>query len=138
MKRTQIGWLIIAIVVIFDAFVLYQSRDYESKIILIIISLAVIILFFQLTLRVDGEYIRFSFGVGLIRGKYKLTDISYCRPISYLPLGLGIRFRPGVILFNVSGTKAIELFVRGKSRKVWIGTDYPDEIACFINSKITR
>lgn len=136
MKKTQIGWLIITIVGILDAFVLYQRRDYESNIILIIISLAIILLFFKLTIRVDGEYVRFSFGIGLICGKYRVADIEFCRSISYLPLGFGIRFRPGVILFNVSGTKAIELSLRGKSRKIWIGTNYPDEIIGFINSKI--
>jgi hypothetical protein len=55
---------------------------------------------------------------------------------SYIPLGWGIRLKPGVILFNVSGTKAIELSIKGKKLKIWIGTDEPEELSDFINSKI--
>ena len=58
-----------------------------------------------------------------------------CKPISYISLGWGIRLRPGVILFNVSGNKAIELEIKNKKRKIWIGTNCPEEIADFINSK---
>jgi hypothetical protein len=133
MKKTQIGWLIIAIIGILNVLVLSQIHDVGSVKILVIISLVVLLLFFQLTIRVDKEYVRFSFGIGLIRGKYRLVDIESCRPISYFPLGWGIRFRPGIVLFNVSGTKAIELSIKGKSRKIWIGTNNPDEVASAVN-----
>jgi hypothetical protein len=138
MKKTQIGWLTIAIIGILNVFVLCQTRDFESIKILIIISLVVLLLLFKLTIRVDDEFVRFSFGIGLIRGKYRIVDIESCRPISYLPLGWGIRLRPGVILFNVSGTKAIELSIRGKSRKIWIGTNNPDEVASVVNDILKR
>lgn len=138
MKRTQIGWLTIAIILIVDCLMFYQSSDFNSVKIPIIISLAIILLFFKLTIYVDNEYVRFSFGIGLICGKYRFADIEFCRSISYLPLGFGIRFRPGVILFNVSGTKALELSMKGKNRKIWIGTDCPDELVRSINLKLAE
>jgi hypothetical protein len=138
MKRTQIGWFTVAIIVIVDCLMFYQSRDLNAIKIPIMISLAIILLFFQLTIRVDEDSVRFSFGIGLIRWKYQISSIEFCRPINYFPLGFGIRFRPGVILFNVSGTKAIELSIKGKTNKIWIGTDFPDELVGFINLKLTE
>jgi hypothetical protein len=135
MKRTQIGWLIIAIIGIIDCLVLYENHNFSTIIITIGMSLLLILLFYKLTILIDDEFVRFSFGIGLIRGKFRLSTIEYCRPTQYFPLGWGIRIRPGVILFNVSGTKAIELSFRGKFRKIWIGTDYPDELSGYINSK---
>jgi hypothetical protein len=138
MKRTQIGWLIVVIILLVDCLMLFQSRDIGAIKIALIISLIVLILFFRLTIVVDNEFVRFSFGIGLIRGKYKLSAIEYCRPINYFPFGFGIRFRPGVTLFNVSGTKAIELSMKGKSRKIWIGTNDPENVAATINDLINR
>jgi hypothetical protein len=103
-----------------------------------IILALILVLFYSLTITVDNEYVRFLFGIGLIKGKYRLEDIESCKSISYFPLGWGIRYRPGAILYNVSGNKAIELVIKGKTRKVWIGTNVPDELSEFINSKLSR
>jgi hypothetical protein len=136
MVKRQIGWVIITLVIIVDCFVLYNHTDPETIYPLSIISVLVLLLFNSLTIIVDDKFVRFHFGIGVIRWKYELLNIEYCKPISYIPLGWGIRLRPGVILFNVSGTKAIELSVKGKKLKIWIGTDEPAELSDFINSKI--
>ena len=75
-------------------------------------------------------------GIGLIRGTYELKELSACRPMDYTPLGWGIRFRPGVTLYNVSGNRAIELEFKNRDRKIWLGTNTPEEIAAFINEKM--
>ena len=135
MKRTQFGWVFLIVILIIVSFVIYQDRNLKSIIIISFVSLIVFLNFYKLTIKVTNEHVAFSLGIGLIKGKYKLRDINYCKPISYITLGWGIRLRPGVILFNVSGNKAIELDIKNKNRKVWIGTDAPDEISEYINLK---
>jgi hypothetical protein len=135
MKRTQFGWIFLIVILIIISIVIYQDGSLKSIITISLVSLIVFINFYKLTIKVTDEHVSFSLGIGLIKGKYSLKDINYCKPISYFALGWGIRLRPGVILFNVSGNKAIELDIKNKNRKVWIGTDSPDEISEYINLK---
>jgi len=139
MRKTQIGWVFIIIVGgMFAALPFIKSGGASFAFTTQILLGFILFLFYRLTIIVDDEFVRFIFGIGLIRGKYKLSDIIQCQPVRYFSLGWGIRLRPGVILFNVSGNKAIELVIKGKRRKVWIGTDSPEEIADFIQKKITK
>ncbi len=135
MKTTQYAWPFYIVIAIIVGFVSLQDPNIESRWPLFVILTAILLLFYKLTIRVDENHVRFSMGVGLIRGKYKIEDIVYCRPISYVAFGWGIRLRQGAILFNVSGNKAIEIDIRGKSRLIWLGTNIPDEITAFINAK---
>jgi hypothetical protein len=143
MKRTQIGWVFIIIVIALIAFMLWNAlhtgypQAVQNKMYIGVgFTLLILLQFYKMTISVDDEYVRFSMGIGLIRKKYKLSDISSCKPISYMALGWGIRYRPGAILFNVSGNKAIELELKTKFRKVWLGTNAPEELSSFINEKI--
>lgn len=136
MKRTQFAWVIIIVILAVSGLVLYKTPIQKGMLTVPIILGSLILLFYKLTITVTDEFVQFSFGIGLIYGKYKLTAIVACRPIKYLPLGWGIRLRPGVILYNVSGNKAIELELKNKKRKVWIGTVVPEELAEYINSRL--
>jgi hypothetical protein len=138
MKRTQLGWSFIIIIPIIYGLVLTQKQDVVTLALFGLFSIILLLLFYQLTIQVTNEAVKFSLGIGIIRGSYKLSDIKHCKSIAYTPFGWGIRLRYGAILFNVSGNKAIELEVRNKTRKIWIGTDSPEEIASFINSKINQ
>lgn len=135
MKQTQIGWVIILIIAIIDISILLSKTDPTSVSGAIVITSIVLLLAYKLTIRVTDTHVKFSMGIGIIHGKYKLEDIVYCQPDSYFSMGWGIRLRPGGILYNVSGNKAIELSVRNKSGKIWLGTDHPEELADFINSQ---
>jgi hypothetical protein len=134
MKTTQIGWVTIIICLAVSGLVtFFQKIGFNSLWTMWLIVLIVLLLFYKLTIVVDEKYVRFSFGIGIFKKKYLLSDIISCKPIKYFPLGWGIRFRPGVILYNVSGNKAVELEIKGKWNKVWIGTNKPDEVAEYIN-----
>ncbi len=135
MKKTQYGWAFFVIIIIIAAFVVLLTGNLGSIIIISGLSLVLLLLFYKLTIEVTEQYVQFSMGVGLISGKYQMSDVQNCKPLNYTPFGWGVRWRPGVTLFNVSGNKAIELEIKNKSRKIWIGTDDPEEIASFINSK---
>jgi len=138
MKKTQIGWVIIVISALVIGITSFQKTNSNEAHMVNVVNIGVIllvVLFGALTLSVDDEYVTFSFGIGLFRKKIRIEEITFCRPLSYFALGWGIRFRPGVTLFNVSGNKAIEIRRRGK-RDIWIGTDFPDEFAAYINEKM--
>jgi hypothetical protein len=134
MKAAQFGWVFVIIILLTTGFLIYQTQELSALIAIPIISVLLLLLFYKLTIVVNDDVVCFSFGIGLIRGKYKLIDIVKCNPVSFFPFGWGIRLKPGVILFNVSGNKAIELELKNKNRKVWIGTNNPDEISQYINS----
>lgn len=134
MKRTQFGWVFFGVIILIFGFVIYQNRNLNTLLILSALAIVLLLLFYKLTISITDQYVKFSMGIGIIKGKYKLSDINYCKPLSYIPFGWGIRLRPGVILFNVSGNKAIELEIKNKNRKIWIGTNEPEEISQYINS----
>jgi len=141
MKKTQFGWVIVVVILLIEGLIGYATiAQNEQKALLpaTIILSACILLFWSLTVTVTDEYVKFSFGIGLIHGRFKISEITSCRPITYTPMGWGIRFRPGVTLYNVSGYKAIEIQRKNKYRTIWIGTDSPDEFAAFINSKMEK
>lgn len=138
MKKTQIGWVTIGILVLVVGFSVSTIPVAEIRLLLAVATLIALLLFYKLTVTVDDQFVRFSFGIGLIKNKYLLEDIAESGAVEYFPLGWGIRFRLNTTVYSVSGRKAIELSFKNKKRKVWIGTDSPDELSEFINRKLTR
>jgi hypothetical protein len=93
--------------------------------------------FYQLTIRVSDESVSFKMGVGLFGKTYPISEIESCYEVTTSLLnGFGIRMISNGWLYNVSGNKAIELHFKNKTSVVRIGTDKPEEIASFINSKL--
>lgn len=138
MRKTQIGWAIIAIVVILNVITLLGAHTPIGSQIMAIISVILLFLFNSLTIAVEDGFVKFWFGIGLIKGQYRLKDIEYCRPVNYFSMGWGIRFMSDVVLYNVSGTRAIELSVNGKTRKIWIGTNEPEKLVIYIKSLLAN
>ena len=138
MKRTHFGWIFIIIVIIIAGVVIYQGQTQSSSLAVSVIALVLLLLFYKLTITVSDDFVKFSLGIGLINGKYKLKDIIRCQPLNYIPFGWGIRFRPGVTIYNVSGNKAVELEIKGKNRKIWLGSNAPQEIADYINAELNK
>ena len=135
MKKTQYGWVFFIVLFAINGLAFYERQATKDILLVSTLSLVLLLLFFKLTFSVTDKYVKFSLGVGLIKGKYKFEDIISCKPLSYVPLGWGIRLKPGAILFNVSGNKAVELEVKNKKRKIWIGTNCPEELSKYINTK---
>ena len=136
MRHTQIGWVFIIIIIPLALFLTFYQPDYQRLQIMWAISIIILLLFFRLTISVDDKYVKYSFGIGLIHGKFLIADIESCVAKSYVSLGWGVRYRPGIIVYNVSGNKAVELIVRSKRNKIWLGTNKPEELAKYINQKI--
>jgi len=123
-RSTQIGWAVIFILLTIMTIVGFSANPVSLRI-AGAICLILLLLTYRLTITIDRNWVKFSMGIGLIKGKFAIKDILDCVAVDYIPLGWGIRFRPGKIIYNVSGNKALELTIRGKNLKVWIGADDP-------------
>lgn len=136
MKKTQFGWVPTVIFLLMIPIV-YATSPYIEGLFYLIPTLIVLwLLFYNLTIEITDEAVKWSFGIGLIKGSYALSEISSVRKQTYFPLGYGLRFRPGVRLYNVSGTKAIALTFKNKSGEIWLGTAEPEALVQFIESKL--
>nr|WP_321454276.1 hypothetical protein [uncultured Carboxylicivirga sp.] len=124
-KSEQIGWAVIFVLLTIMT-ILGFSIDQNNLVYVATICVIVLLLTYKLTITIDSNWVRFSMGIGLISGKFAMKDIISCAAVDYMPLGWGIRFRPGKIIYSVTGSKALELTVRGKNLKIWIGTDDPE------------
>jgi len=106
--------------------------------IFVILTLLIcLLIFYKLTITVDNSYVSFSMGLGLVSGKYLISEIKSCKPVKNSMLtGVGIRMLSNGWLYNVSGLYAIELSFKNRKSVVRIGTDKPEEVALEINKLI--
>ncbi|HYG00895.1 MAG TPA: hypothetical protein VD927_00560 [Chryseosolibacter sp.] len=94
-------------------------------------------LFYQLKISVDDQRLSIEFGIGIIRRTFSLKRIaSVDKVVNSRWYGYGIRYLPGITLYNVDGTAAIELCFKDTGRRVRIGTTNPDQLTAFIRTKI--
>ncbi|NBC81887.1 MAG: hypothetical protein GVY19_00755 [Bacteroidetes bacterium] len=149
MKRTQTGWIFLVLLPLIQvALTVAFWREYQVPVsefpdqarygwyTSLCIVLLLLLLFYRLTIVVTDREVRFYVGIGLIRGNYKLDNITEVKAVSYFPLGWGIRLRPGKIIYNVSGRKAVELSLNHRRNNVLIGTNHAEELAGYIRAKI--
>lgn len=111
-----------------------------------ILLLSLALSFYKLTILITDEYIAFSFGIGLIKKKYRLSEIKKCRPVTgkfsiysriifeKLPDG-GKSYILSSALPSIEITYENEYGIIKSDR---VGTDNPDEITDYINKKIEQ
>ena len=128
----QIGWVIIVSFVV-TFFFLSFNGPLSGKIpfvfgiagfVLILLSL-----FATLTVTVANDLIILVFGIGLVRFKFKMSDVAAAKIIRIKWYsGYGIHGWPGKgWLINVSGLDAIDLTMKNGMRYI-IGTDEPRKL----------
>jgi hypothetical protein len=138
-QNTQPAWLMRVVLAVSILVSLYESSmpndfirgafSWSSSMALVLALLAVLVLFYSLTVRIQGPRLLVRFGPGVIRFSFALNTIEdvRCVKTSWLN-GWGIRKIRGGWLFNVSGFDAVE--IRLTSGKVyWIGTNDPQGLA---------
>lgn len=140
-EYTQVGYLIIvaiaATMVLIGIILANTGINWIAIGVLIIIAIA-LVLFPSLTVVIREEELEVKFGSGLIRKRFKLSEIQSCKVAKYpWYYGWGIRLIPHGILFRVSGFHAVELqLVTGKN--FGIGTDAPQELEAAIQQAISK
>lgn len=137
MKFVQTGWAVILIVAIVAGMNQFLMHGVE-QIVMTLVLLVVLSQVYKLTIRIDDYSLKFSMGVGLIGSEYLFQDIESVRPVNYFSLGWGIRWKPGQLIFNVSGNRAIELTLKGKSRKILVGCTNPEAVCAALNQAMSR
>ena len=84
----------------------------------------------SLTVKIDADFVRVIFGMGMFRKKFALKNIVCCRAVKNKWWhGWGIHTcQGGGWLYNVSGFDAVEItMISGKKNR--IGTDEPEKLA---------
>lgn len=130
-RHTQPGWVIIVAMSIAAAVggsLLTAAGLQWAGWFLLGLAVIVGLLFGSLTIVVDDQALSFHFGVGLIRKRIALSDIR-AREAAVTPwyFGWGIRVYPGGWLYNVSGTRSVELW-RTDGSRLRVGTDEPEAV----------
>lgn len=136
-KHTQFGTLTVLFILagIFLMIVLgYSTWWHPLALIILVVLLACLVLFYSLTAEIDQNHLIISFGIGIIRKRFKIRDVMNVYPVrNHWYYGWGIRMTPRGWLFNVSGLDAVEIEM--SSGKLYqIGTDQPKELAQTISA----
>ncbi len=134
-------WGILLIGLATAGFVGYSMPDPVTGLALGLLTLAlvalILLVLFRLTVTLDDEAIRLSFGIGIIRKAIPLESVISCKTVRNRAWwGWGIKMffdgiSPAGWLYNVDGLNAVELEMKNGSR-LRIGTDEPDELQAAI------
>jgi len=140
-KHTQIGWVMIFCLGAAFIFILFGDIHAHSAtvIFLAILLFTMILAFVSLTVSVTADYLNLVFGVGLIRMRIKMSEITLSRTVKnrwWYGFGIHGWWGKGWLL-NVSGFDAVELIM--KNGMVYrVGTDEPQKLSDVIQEKISR
>ncbi len=139
-KHTQIGYILIGIVLILTIYFSFIVMITKEKSILFSFLIVVIILFLfsTLTVIVNDSGVQIKFGIGLIHKEFNRNQIIKCKIIrTKWYYGLGIRMTPTGWLYNISGLDAVEIEMNN-GRLYKIGTDEPEKLKKEIEKRIER
>jgi hypothetical protein len=128
-RHSQVGWVMLGVfagTTLVVLTLLSGEAAAAARLPLLVVAALVLPLFGALTVEVDRETIRLRFGIGLIRKRIPLADVSGWRAVrNPWYCGWGIRLGPRGVLWNVSGFDAVELDLPA-GRHFRIGTDEPE------------
>lgn len=95
--------------------------------------------FTALTVYIDENDLRITFGYGIVRKKFLLSEIASAQTVRnhwYYGWGVKVWFWPYMWIYNVSGFDAIEIIM--KSGKIYrIGTDEPKKLELAISRSLS-
>ena len=141
-SHTQLGWVVLlsvfaAIIAILLIAFFTKELPVGAFVVLIFLVLA-LASFATLTVRVDRNRLRISFGLGLVEKSFPLGEVASSRIVTNRwYYGWGVRIIPGGWLFNVSGLRAVE--IQMKNGKMYrIGSDEPEKLESFLKEKLVR
>ena len=131
-RHVQVGWLLIGLLGALLVPLLIGIAVPQTRVWCLFVGafiVGIILLFGSLTVELDGERLRLSFGIGLIRRSFPLSMIRGVETVrNRWYYGWGIRWTPHGWLFNVSGFDAVQIEMIGGSA-YRIGTDDPRRLS---------
>jgi hypothetical protein len=150
-KKTQTGWIIVLSCIpalVFLSWVIYYQEvlgkafgDKPAPSLvywgIILLLLAFLALFSNLTVTGFPTYLEMKYGIGLVRKKFEYTDIKYCSvKKNRWFYGWGVRKIPGGWLYNVSGLWCVQIDMKN-GKMYQIGTPEPEKLVEFIKSRMS-
>jgi hypothetical protein len=140
MKTSQFatGLFIIIVLVLIVLYFRYYDRSKINFIASGLFMITCFVLFYKLNTTITKENIRISFGIGLITKTIATRDIESVQVVRNSPLaGWGIRYARDYTLYNIHGLSAVELSLRGQSKKIRIGYEQPEEVCKYLSQFIS-
>jgi hypothetical protein len=138
-RHTQIGYLtlIVILVATLGIFALGPRSPLPVTISVAVLLIISAVLFSSLTVEISDRELRIHFGPGFWRRRYALTEVTAVEVTrSSWWEGWGIRITPRGMLYNVSGTDAVEIKLRSGAH-FRIGTDEPEALAQAVRMAIS-
>lgn len=137
-RHTQIGYVTLTVLLIVAFAVVALSPRSARPVTLGVASLLAIcaVLFSSLTVEITDADLRFHFGPGFWRKRFALIEMAAVNPTrnSWWE-GWGIRITPRGMLYNLSGTNAVEVELRS-GKRFRIGTDEPEALVQALRTAI--
>ena len=140
-EHTQFGYfIVVAIVAAMVAIgIIMADMGFNWIAAAVLVVLAVIVvLFHRLKVVINEEELVVQFGPGVIRKRFKLSEIASCQTVK-IPwyYGWGIRATPQGMVFRVSGFHAVQIKLT-TGKEFLIGTDIPQELEEVIRRAISH
>jgi hypothetical protein len=127
-RNTQFGTVIVGMVVVAIGFCLWIATENswpKVTVAVLAILVAILMLFWNLTVEVTSATLRCSFGVGLISKTIPMRQVTGAVQVrNHWYYGWGIRRVPGAWMFNVSGLDSVEVTL-DSGKRFRIGTNDP-------------
>lgn len=139
-RRTQVGRFTLALDVVL--LVLLGVPAIATGSLALWLGVAVVVLlgvvFSTLTVEVTDRAVRLWFGPGILRRTVPLTELAGAE-IASAPWwhGIGLRFTPSGIMYNVAVGRTVDLVFRS-GKRVRVGTDRPEELLHAVRSALER
>ncbi|MFC1789725.1 hypothetical protein ACFLYY_01975 [Patescibacteria group bacterium] len=142
-KHTQIGYLIIFILLVTVLYFGIIFTYAESSLIAVIVMILILILlasFATLNVLIDENYLQIKFGYGIFKKHFILKEIISVRIVKnhwYYGWGIRLWWWPRMVIYNISGFDAVEIKI--KNGKIYrIGTDEPEKLEYAIAQVINK
>ena len=140
-ERTQMGYVITSLLAIVLFILLYYMVSSGFNFILIGVFLVIGVclkIFSSLTVSIDDQTLKISFGSGIIEKEFYLKEIESSKIVkNRLYYGWGIHITPKGWLYNVSGFYSVQIKMKSGKRYL-IGTDEPEKLKAVIEKSIDR
>lgn len=139
-------YLLLITIAIIAAYLFLGKHDVDriidlslGSIVLILVTVAVSLLFYQLKVEVYNDRIALKFGIGFIKKTIPMSRIKEVRSVrNHWLMGWGIRFYGKGWMWNIRGLKAVELVFRDKKGTFRIGSQEPDILKSRIQDQLPQ
>jgi hypothetical protein len=144
-EKNQTGWVLVILfsLIILNLTIAYLKQSGSNPlplnafVALLVLFLTAILIFYRLKIRVDNSGLHVIYGIGLVHVRInpeKVFDVRIVKSPWYY--GLGIRFTPKGMLYNVQGLTAVRLsYLQGENKTVTIGSNDPERLKKVLEHK---